>query len=289
MKKIFAGIALLFLSTSIFANTFTVMSYNVRCGLCEPADSVNNWSKRKYLVAHLIKMHNPDIIGLQEAELFQVQDLADMLKDYSWMGVGREDGKDKGETTAILFRHGRFALQGQQTLWLSETPLQASRGWDAAYRRTLSIAKLLDVPTKKPVYIFNTHLDNEGENARQEGAKLLLREIEKIDPATTVVVTGDFNITAAAASYNIITQALSDAEKISATPATGGKKTYNAFGEDKEPDNKIDYVFVRKPVKVLSHQVDATTYNSLYPSDHFPIIVKLDTSPATANTSAAAQ
>lgn len=286
MKQFFAGIALLFLSTSIFANTFSVMSYNVRCGMCEPADSPNNWSKRKYLIAHLIKTHNPDIIGLQEAELFQVSDLAEMLDDYSWMGVGREDGKDKGETTAILFRHSRFALQGQQTLWLSETPLQASRGWDAAYRRTLSIAKLLDVISKKPVFVFNTHLDNEGETARQEGTKLLLREIEKIDPATTVVVTGDFNLTATAASYNIITQTLADAEKISAAPAIGGNKTYNAFGENKEPDNKIDFVFVRKPVKVLSHQVDTTTYNSLYPSDHYPIIVKLDTSPVADDTSA---
>lgn len=286
MKPFFAGIALLFLSTSIFANTFSVMSYNVRCGMCEPADSPNNWSKRKYLIAHLIKTHNPDIIGLQEAELFQVSDLAEMLDDYSWMGVGREDGKDKGETTAILFRHSRFALQGQQTLWLSETPLQASRGWDAAYRRTLSIAKLLDVISKKPVFVFNTHLDNEGETARQEGTKLLLREIEKIDPATTVVVTGDFNLTATAASYNIITQTLADAEKISAAPAIGGNKTYNAFGENKEPDNKIDFVFVRKPVKVLSHQVDTTTYNSLYPSDHYPIIVKLDASPVADDTSA---
>lgn len=287
MKQLFAGIALLLLSTSIFASTFSVMSYNLRCGMCEPADSPNNWSKRKYLVAHLIKTHNPDIIGLQEAELFQVQDLAEMLDDYSWMGVGREDGKDKGETTAILFRHGRFALQGQQTLWLSETPLQASRGWDAAFRRTLSIAKLLDVPSKKTVFIFNTHLDNEGENARQEGAKLLLREIEKIDPIASVIVTGDFNLNAASTGYGIITQALADAEKISTTPPTGGTKTFNAFGASKEPDNKIDFVFVRTPVKVLSHQIDTTTYNSLYPSDHYPIIVKVDTSPIAEPTSAA--
>jgi endonuclease/exonuclease/phosphatase family metal-dependent hydrolase len=286
MKQFFAALALLFLSTSIFASTFSVMSYNVRCGMCEPVDSPNNWSKRKYLIAHLIKIHNPDIIGLQEAELFQVEDLAEMLDEYSWMGVGREDGRDKGETTAILFRHGRFALQGQQTLWLSETPLQASRGWDAAFRRTLSIAKLLDVPSKKTVYIFNTHLDNEGENARQEGAKLLLREIEKIDPAASVVVTGDFNLNAAAVGYGIITQTLADAEKISATPPTGGTKTFNAFGENKEPDNKIDFVFVRKPVKVLSHQIDTTTYNSLYPSDHYPIIVKVDTAPIAESTSA---
>lgn len=305
MKHFLSGIMVLVLSASTFANTLNVMSYNIRCGLCEPVESPNNWHKRKYLIAHLIKTHNPDVIGLQEAELFQVEDLAEMLDDYSWMGVGRDDGKDKGETTAILFRHARFSLQGQQTLWLSQTPLQASRGWDAAFRRTLSIAKLLDLQSKKPIFMFNTHLDNEGETARQEGAKLLLGEVEKLDKNVPIIVTGDFNFNATAKGYEIITQILSDAEKISTTPAIGGNKTFNGFGESKEPNNKIDFIFVKKAIKVLSHQVDTTTYNTLYPSDHYPVIVKLDTSPdtspdasqdasqdtkdATTNNSAAAQ
>lgn len=279
MKKYVLSVLLLALTTSAFAdNAVTVMSYNIRCGSCEAAENINNWKKRKYLVAHLIKMHNPDVIGLQEAELNQVEDLVEMLDDYSWMGVGRDDGKDKGETTAILFRTARLSLQGQQTLWLSQTPLQPSRGWDATYRRTLSIAKLLDAQSKQFLYVFNTHLDNEGEIARQEGAKLLLSEIAKIDAASPFVVTGDFNFTTSAKGYEIITQTLADAEKISATPAIGGGKTFNGFGENKVSDNKIDFVFVKKAMKVQSHKVDATIYNNIYPSDHYPVIVTVDTS-----------
>jgi endonuclease/exonuclease/phosphatase family metal-dependent hydrolase len=265
------------------------MTYNIRCGSCEPKGNPNNWETRKYLLAHLIKTHNPDVIGLQEAELFQVEDLVEMLDDYSWMGLGRDDGKDKGETTAILFRKARFSLQGQQTLWLSLTPQQPSRGWDAAFRRTLSIAKLLDAQTKQALYIFNTHLDNEGEVARQESAKQILAEIAKIDTAAPVILTGDFNFTATAKGYEIITQTLLDAEKISTTPATGGGKTFNGFGESKEPDNKIDFVFVKKSMKALSHQVDTTTYNNLYPSDHYPVITTIDTTVSTAPASAATQ
>jgi endonuclease/exonuclease/phosphatase family metal-dependent hydrolase len=290
MKHVILSFLLLLLTTSAFAtNTITVMSYNVRCGLCEPPENPNNWKKRKYFVAHLIKTHNPDVIGLQEAELFQVEDLVEMLDDYSWMGVGRDDGRDKGETTAILFRTSRLSLQGQQTLWLSQTPLQPSRGWDATYRRTLSIAKLLDAQSKQFFYVFNTHLDNEGETARQEGAKLLLSEIAKIDAASPFVVTGDFNFTAAAKGYEIITRTLADAEKISATPATGGGKTYNGFGESKELDNKIDFVFVKKSMKVQSHQVDTTTYNNLYPSDHYPVVVTVDTSVSADDASVVAE
>lgn len=282
MKQLFLGFLLLVLTTSAFANNaFTVMSFNIRCGLCEPPENPHNWKKRKYFVAHLIKTHNPDVIGLQEAELFQVEDLVEMLDDYSWMGVGRDDGRDKGETTAILFRTSRLSLQGQQTLWLSQTPQKPSLGWDATYRRTLSIAKLLDAHSKQFLYVFNTHLDNEGENARQEGAKLLLGEIAKIDAASPLVVTGDFNFTATAKGYEIITQTLADAEKISATPAVGGGKTFNGFGESKEPDNKIDFVFVKKSMKVLSHQVDTTIYNNVYPSDHYPVVMTIDTSVVT--------
>ena len=280
MKSLLLGLVLIIVSSSaLAANTVSVMSYNIRCGSCDK-ETLNAWDKRKYFVAHLIKTHNPDVIGLQEAELFQIEDLVEMLDYYSWMGVGRDDGKDKGETTAILFRTARLSLQAQQTLWLSQTPLQPSRGWDATYRRTLSIAKLLDAQSKQPLYIFNTHLDNEGETARQEGAKLLLSEIAKIDAAAPLVVTGDFNVVASAASYGIITQVLADAEKISAAPAVGGGKTYNGFGESKEPDNKIDFVFVRKSMKVHSHLVDTTTYNNLYPSDHYPIVVNVDTAVA---------
>src|SRR6188768_2326540 len=89
MKQFLLSFLLLTLSVNACANNlFTVMTYNIRCGLCEPKENPNNWEKRKYLVAHLIKTHNPDIIGLQEAELFQIQDLVEMLDEYSWMGVG---------------------------------------------------------------------------------------------------------------------------------------------------------------------------------------------------------
>ena len=290
MKQALLGILLLALSVTTFANNpLTVMSYNIRCGLCEPKGNPNNWETRKYLLAHLIKTHNPDVIGLQEAEIFQVQDLVEMLDEYSWMGVGRDDGKDKGEATAILFRTARFSLQGQQTLWLSLTPQQPSRGWDAAFRRTLSIAKLLDAQSKQALYIFNTHLDNEGETARQESAKQILGEIAKLDAAVPIVLTGDFNFTAAAKGYEIIAQTLADAEKISTTPATGGSKTFNGFGESKEPDNKIDFVFVKKSMKALSHQVDTTMYNNLFPSDHYPVIVTIDALITATTTSAAAE
>lgn len=282
MKKVLLSFLLLVLTTSAHANNaVTVMSYNVRCGSCESPENINYWKKRKYFVAHLIKTHNPDIIGLQEAELNQVEDLVEMLDDYSWIGVGRDDGRDKGETTAILFRTGRFSLQSQKTLWLSQTPQQPSRGWDATYRRTLTIAQLLDSVNKQVLAVFNTHFDNEGEMARQESAKLLLTEIAKVDAQSPVFVTGDFNTKSDSKTYEILTGVLVDTEKASSTAAVGGNKTFNGFGENTEPDNKIDFIFANKLPKVNSHAVITTTYNRIYPSDHFPVIIQAEKSVAT--------
>ncbi len=96
------------------------------------------------LVADLIRRHEPDLIGLQEAELYQARDLIKLLGEYDWIGVGRDDGKEQGEATAILFRKSRFELVSGQTFWLSPTPSSVGKGWDAALNRTISIARLRD-------------------------------------------------------------------------------------------------------------------------------------------------
>lgn len=280
MKPLLIFLTLLLLTTPAVAdsNNLKVMSYNIRCGVCEPADSPNHWSKRKFLVAHLIKIHNPDVIGLQEAELFQAEDLVDMLEDYAWMGLGRDDGKKKGEANAVLFRKSRFTLEQQRTLWLSPTPTKVSRGWDAGYNRTISILTLKDIHTGDNITIFNTHFDNLGVVAQQKSAILLINELKKTPTEIPLILTGDFNLTADNKIYSSIIDAgvVNDAEKTSSGKSTGGTVTYNDFGKTAEPDKKIDYVFTNKSVKVLSHHIDATIYNNLYPSDHYPIIVELE-------------
>jgi endonuclease/exonuclease/phosphatase family metal-dependent hydrolase len=280
MKPLLIFLTLVLLTTPAVAdsNSLKVMSYNIRCGLCEPADSPNHWSKRKFLIAHLIKIHNPDVVGLQEAEIFQAEDLVKMLEDYAWVGVGRDDGKKKGEANVILFRKSHFTLEQQKTLWLSPTPKKVSRGWDASYNRTISILTLKNIHTGNTINFFNTHFDHQGVMAQQESATLLINELKKMPSTIPLILTGDFNITANNKVYSSIINAgiVSDAEQTSLSKSTGGTVTYNDFGKTAEPDKKIDYVFTNKVVKVLSHHIDATIYNNLYPSDHYPIIVELE-------------
>ena len=277
MRKLLLIILLLLYFPTSFAqsNTIKVMTYNIRCGYCEDSSSVNNWSNRKYLVAYLIKSHNPDLIGLQEAEMFQVKELIEMLDVYDWYGISREDGKEKGESTAILYKKKRFIPLAKQTLWLSETPELVSKGWDAALNRTVTIIKFTDKQTSSEFYCANTHFDHIGEKARSESSKLIINELSKYSENYPVIFSGDLNYTSSSDGYKIISTKLFDTESIPISRSIGGNISFNGFGKDIQPDNKIDFIFVNDKVEVLNHIIDTTTFNGLYPSDHFPVLSEL--------------
>src|SRR5688572_23652685 len=158
------------------ATPLRVMSFNIRYD--EPRDGENAWPNRKKLVATLIRLHQVDLIGVQEALKGQLDDLSELIPEYAWIGVGRTDGKLGGEFSAILFRKNRFAMLETATFWLSETPHIPSKGWDAAFPRIVTWAKFSDKQTQRVFFHFNTHFDHRGTRAREESGRLLLRRID---------------------------------------------------------------------------------------------------------------
>lgn len=252
-----------------------VLSYNIRCGSCEKPTDVNHWSRRKFLVADVIRQSGADLIGLQEAELFQVKDLVALLAEYDWVGVGRDDGKEQGESNAVLVRRKAWAIETHKTLWLSETPDKVSRGWDAALNRTVTVLKLKSPSSGKELHFLNTHFDHMGQQARRESAQLIAHTVRSLGETVPVILTGDFNDRPGVAAYRTLAGSLLDAALASRTPTQGGDITFNNFGKDIEPGNKIDYVFVSQGQEVRSHRVITDLRNGLYPSDHFPIAVEV--------------
>jgi endonuclease/exonuclease/phosphatase family metal-dependent hydrolase len=271
-------------------NTLNVMSFNIRCASCENSSSINNWSKRKERVFQIIEKYDPDIIGLQEAEIGQIRDIANKFEAYKWVGKGRDDGKEAGEFTAVFYKRDRLLLNNTYTYWLSETPSVPSKGWDAAYRRTVTVALFKDSRTESTFCVINTHLDNVGVTARNESAKMLRKTADEYSPDIPVIITGDFNCTEDSKAYDVLTVGQSkldslhsgtdniplfNSQYLSETPHTGGKITFNGFGSNTEIENPIDFIFVNDRVKVLSHQIITDLPDGLYPSDHFPVLVKL--------------
>ena len=260
-----------------------VMTFNIRYD--EPRDKENAWPNRKELVASMIRFHQADLVGLQEALKRQIDDLQRLLPEYAWVGVGRDDGKTGGEFSAIFYRKIRFINLATSTFWLSETPDVPSKGWDAAYPRIVTWMKLKDTTTGKTFFHFNTHFDHRGVRAREEGARLLLQRIDKIAGRLPVVVTGDFNFNEASEGYQILigktaqretapNLELRDARYLSQGGHHGPTSTFNEF-KALVPEMKIDYVLVKGSVRVLQHGALSDTWNGRFPSDHLPVLAEI--------------
>ncbi|WP_373758623.1 endonuclease/exonuclease/phosphatase family protein [Bacteroides heparinolyticus] len=257
-----------------------VMSFNIRYD--NPEDSMNNWKFRKERVANAVRFYDVDIVGMQEVLRNQLEDLRQRLPEYGVVGVGREDGKEKGEYSALWYRKSRFTLLDSGNFWLSETPeVAGSKGWDGACERIASWAKLKDAVSGKEYLALNTHLDHVGVVARREGVNLILEKVNELGGELPVIVTGDFNSEPESDVIKNITDPnnpkhLTDA-RLASPVVYGPSWTFHDF--DKLPYDKrplIDYVFVRNGLSVLRYGVLAETENESLLSDHAPVLVTVE-------------
>ena len=276
---------LLILSPISFAQdspTLRIMSFNIRYGTAK--DGENHWDKRKEMLVATIKAFRPDLLGTQETLGFQRDHLVKNLEGYEAFGVSREDGKEKGEMTAVLYRKDRFEKLDGGHFWLSETPdVIGSKGWDTSLPRMATWIKLRDLQRKDgpPVYFFNTHFDHIGPKARLESAKLIRQRIAKLGPDALVVFTGDFNADEGSPPYQAL---LSETEgkpspvvdtlRIFKPRREEDEGSFNSFGPGPGKD-RIDWILVSRQWAVLDAAIDRTQKNGRWPSDHFPVTAVL--------------
>ena len=256
------------------AEPFRVMTYNIRVNLA--SDGPNAWPHRKDAVASIVLAEKADILGVQEALPEQLSDLDARLPGFARFGVGRNTDRS-GEHTAVFYRVERFELLQHDTFWLSETPAVAgSKSWDAAYERIATWGRLHDRRSGMSFYLFNTHFDHVGVVARRQSAKLLTAEIRRIAERAPAILMGDFNDVAGSDFHTTLTVAgFEDALARSRSAPRGGGSTWNAFREI-EPGRRIDFIFVRGAVAVLTHETIATRLpDGRFPSDHLPVVAEL--------------
>ncbi|MBC7829919.1 MAG: endonuclease/exonuclease/phosphatase family protein [Chitinophagaceae bacterium] len=265
--------------TLLAQDPLNIMTFNIRYN--NPGDSLNAWPNRVDKVSSQILFHEAHIIGVQEALHDQMQDLDRALTKYKYVGGARDDGKEKGEYSAIFFDTTRLQLLQSQTFWLSQTPqAPGSKGWDAAITRIVTWAKFRDKKTKKEFYHFNTHFDHIGQVARAESAKLLLKYSNEIAGKIPYIVTGDFNANQNQEPIQIILNPkdplhLVDAKSISSTPHYGPAGTFNGFRSKETGDLPIDYIFIKQAVKVLQHATLSQTWEGRFSSDHYPVFARV--------------
>ena len=249
-----------------------VISYNIRMGAAK--DGTNSWEFRYPATALMIEDQKPDVFGLQEAFSYQVRFIAENFKDYDNVGVGRDNGKDKGEFMSIFWNKKTVKMVKWGTFWLSETPEKPSMGWDAACKRTATWALMKDKRTGKMFYFVNTHLDHKGKEAQRKGLELIVSRIDEINPkGFPMVLTGDFNIKPDNTALKGLEERMQSARKIA--PKTDNNATFNNWGKAKA-DMVIDYIYVSGFSACPEYHTINEKYGDWkYISDHYPIYAKL--------------
>ena len=271
---ILSVLILLTITSSIYPQPHTIVSYNIRYD--NNWDIENSWEIRRSNIIQMLIKYSPSILGIQEGLLNQVQYIDSSLINYDYVGVGRDDGKNKGEFCAIYFDTTRYVLLKNSTFWLSETPDTISVGWDAALERICTYGLFKDRITKKEFWVFNTHFDHIGIIAREKSSRLILKRIKKINrQSLPVILMGDFNSIPNSPPVKEIITELSDALQLSTEKLHGPRGTFNGFNEDLPIEKRIDYIFTKK-LKVLSYRhINDRLENNRHISDHLPVMIKI--------------
>ncbi|MBQ2904045.1 MAG: endonuclease/exonuclease/phosphatase family protein [Clostridia bacterium] len=249
---------------------YRILSFNLLCAGKEQ----RTWQKRAPKVISIIREANPDSFGVQEAHWEWMETLSQNLPEYSYVGVGREDGKKDGEFSAVFYKKDKFTASESGNFWISETPEKPSKGWDSACTRIATFVKLTDKENGKEYIHFNTHLDHVGRIAQINGARMIQEKAASFG-GLPVVCTGDFNVFQDSDCYNtMVSGNMKDARKLA--PDSDECYTFHGFRPD-EIHERIDFVFVDeatvKPVsfKVINKMVDGDFY-----SDHNAIYADVE-------------
>ena len=255
-----------------------IMTFNIRYD--NPGDGISSWEFRKDHVLQIIEKYQPEFLGLQESLLHQCKDVQRGLKGYRWIGVGREDGKQKGEYAPIFYQNKIWKVIKSGHFWLSPSPEKPSKGWDASYERIVTWASFRHRKNGNTIVVFNTHFDHRGVQARQESISLLLERIPEISQGHPYVLMGDFNFAAHSAPYliatNTATGILMDGKHLSMSSPKGPSGTFSGFTVKKNlPIHQIDHIFLKPSFDVVDFEVIADAKEGFYPSDHFPVYLKI--------------
>lgn len=304
MRKVLHGsvlvlIGILFLGTCSGQSsppeeqTLRVLSFNIRYGLAN--DGANSWNNRKELVSAVVSQFDPDFLGIQEGLQFQLEEIMARNPQFSLVGVGRDDGRQEGEYSPILYRSERFELSDSGTFWYSDSPeVPGSKSWGNAITRICSWGRFTEKMSGRSLYVFNTHLDHRSQPSREKSILLLTERIRSRASEDPVIITGDFNAGESnpAILHLLGKQALpldsASAPKSAVRlfdafralhPSAQKVGTFNGFRGDADGE-KIDFIFLTPEFKVLEAEILRQNTEGRYPSDHFPVSAVLNWPPS---------
>ena len=280
MKKFLIVFTLFTLQSFLSAFEIDAVAFNIRFD--NPKDGENAWPNRKEMVGKWIESESPDVIGLQEALRHQINDIKKVATAYSEYGVGRDDGKSRGEHCTILYLKKRFTLDKKDcgTFWFSDTPEKiASKSWGNEIPRICTWARLIHKKTGKGFYLYNVHYDHQSQSSRIGASNLIIERISNRKQSNEpIILMGDFNAAEKNPAITVFKEEplkLVDTFRV-AKPDEKMVKTFHGFRGGSFMGGKIDHVFILpKTAKVRSAEIVRFNKDKRYLSDHYPVRAKL--------------
>lgn len=268
------SILILLVNSHVMIAQQKYMTLNIRFD--NPGDGEDRWEVRKEELSRMIQKYEPDFLGIQEALPNQVEYLDSQLKNYKYIGFGRDGEGSQSESVPIFYRADKYELLKREVFWLSETPEKPSKGWDAALNRITTYGIYQNRQTRDTLHVFNTHYDHRGEKARVNSSRLLISKLKTLELLDEkVILMGDFNSRPEEEPVKILNKAFADAYTHSKKKTRGPFGTFNGFDPEAKPDQRIDYVFLLN-LKALSYTaVDDKRKNGRWISDHLPVLVEV--------------
>ncbi len=251
------------------------MSYNIR--YASRGDKGNRqWKARLPIMSDAIK--TPSIVGFQEVLSEQLVDLKKTMAEYSFIGLGRNDGVESGEHVPIFYRNDRLNKTDHGHFWLSETPLKpGSTSWGNSIPRMCTWIRLTD-KKGKALYVYNTHFDHKSSNARKMAATQILKQIKtrkhQDDP---VILMGDLNCLPTSEPLKMLLvdkNILLDSFTTDAHDPENST-TFNGWKAGIKGNRRIDYILTSPRLKVQSAEILNLHKEGAVASDHNAIVTTI--------------
>lgn len=232
------------------------------------------------LKAQMIPLFDFDLLGVQEPTLEQIEDMMEFMGgEYDWVGTcitGRNTDRTS-HFNMIFYRKNRLEVLDWDTVWFSEKP--ATAGFGAYSPRLCVWVRFRDKQTDKEFYLFNSHFDHIGPEAKLMSAYILVDTVREIAKGMPAFMTGDFNSDESSQPYQTIIESgfiddslLAVSEPVNAEYfSMANYKVSNL----RKTNKHIDHVFYTpSSVRIMNWHMYIDDFNGKFGSDHLPIIIE---------------
>lgn len=266
-----------------------LMTYNMLYNAKDAEDKLlpkYRWDCRKPRLLEYLSYAKADIIGSQELQEDQIQEVMSILgANYDYYGKKTRQNEGRSDTNAIFYNKDRIELIESKTIAYKDE--QCENAFTYCYFK--------DKISNKKFVVLNTKLSWGSPDRRLAEATQVNEFSSLISAEEPIIVLGDFNMYPFILHKRniffdgdyieqvLMGKNLKDAKIKSVfghfgplCSITNSKDTLEPFIGPQLSGFVLDHILVSEQVEVFTHGIDTAKVNGEFPSDHFPVIADIN-------------